>query len=107
VCTEVRNSPIGSRERQETRMSETTGCHETLPRNRFGGRPGEVLVSVAAASALRPGRARGLEGSCTLMWTTALSGRADAAGRGRVSLLTAVEGFPEAGSVAGRARHSR
>jgi hypothetical protein len=107
MCIEVCNSPIGSRGRHETRLSETAGCHGTLSRNRFGGRPGEVLVPTAAASALRPGRARGLEGRCTLMCTTALLGRVDAEGRGRVGLLTAVGGIPETGSVTSRARYSR
>ena len=106
MCTEVRNSPIGSRGRHETWLSESAGCHEALSRNRFGGRPGEVLEPTAAASVVRPGRARRLEGRCTLMCTTALYGRADAAGRGRVRLLTAADGFPETGSVTGQARCS-
>eukprot|EP01043_Picozoa_sp_COSAG02_P018661 COSAG02_NODE_876_length_16272_cov_138.802510_16_plen_42_part_00 len=41
------------------------------------------------------------------MCTTALLGRVDAEGRGRVGLLTAVGGIPETGSVTSRARYSR
>ena len=107
MYTDVYNSAIRPRGRCRTWPGEATDCRGRPPRNRFGDRPGEMLMLTAAASALRPGRARGLEGWCTLMCKTALLGRAGAAGRGRVGLLTAVGGIPDTGSVTGRARYSR
>ena len=79
--TKVRNSPIESRRRHDTWLREATGCHETLPRIRFGGRTGEVLEPTAAASALRSGRARGLAERC------AECRRNKSSGEGRMSSL--------------------
>ena len=45
MCTEMRKSPIGSRGRHETWLSETDGCHETLLRN--------LIRAATSAPALR------------------------------------------------------
>ena len=61
MYTDVYNGAIRSRGRCRTWPGDATECHETLPRNRFGGRPGEVPVPRRAGADTRESRATARE----------------------------------------------